>query len=235
MKGMSHGPEVDVFSFGMVLYQVFHYTSTKTILHRSGYTIPDGHEAMLNGWRPAVSDSCPLPIRNIIQQCWEMNPADRPEFREIVPILKEFCSSVSDDSPSIKRVLNKIRFRIPTTGTTSSKDMSTSRKLASPATLKGLVKRNKTSPDMRKHDLQASRMDHEFGVFTMTGKMKRSCSLNSIRKALTPMANEQDSGATIRVRSKSANFDDVAITEKRRHDVAQFSASARGFSLNASC
>ena len=69
MKGRSYGPEVDVFSFGMVLYQVFHYMSIKTILHRSGYTINDGHQAMLNGWRPAVSDSCPLSIRNIIRQC----------------------------------------------------------------------------------------------------------------------------------------------------------------------
>ena len=151
-----------------------------------------------------------------------MNPADRPEFREIVPILKEFCSiSVSDGSPSIKRVLGKIRFSVPTSGTKASQDLSSS--------VMAKLKRNMSAPELKKHDQEASLENWKGGMLSTMSKMKRSSSTKSIRKALSPQG-KADADATIRVRSNS-DFD-VTARENRKRDVEQFASSARAISLN---
>ena len=96
-----HSKKMDVFSFGVVLFQVFHYVPLSKYLHRSGYTIRDGHNAMLHGWRPTVSPFCPEIIGNLIRACWSVDPEQRPEFSGIVKTMETFCSREPVQSLSI--------------------------------------------------------------------------------------------------------------------------------------
>ena len=96
-----YNEKVDCWSFAMVMYQIFHYTSMITVLHHSGYTIQDGQAAMTAGWRPMVSPQCPDRISSLIKQCWDMDPSKRPRFAEVVAELQLFLDEEVPKSNSV--------------------------------------------------------------------------------------------------------------------------------------
>ena len=72
----------DVFSYGMVLYELF--------AHEIPYSdIGDNvtvASSVRDGKRPPIPPDLPLYIKSLMQSCWEQKPADRPTFEKILQV-----------------------------------------------------------------------------------------------------------------------------------------------------
>jgi serine/threonine protein kinase len=82
--------KVDVYSFGMVLWELWEKRRPYDEL-QSRFDITD---AIKGGKRPHISDSCPPAFRSIMQRCWQAEPARRPTFKYIERYLKEELARV---------------------------------------------------------------------------------------------------------------------------------------------
>ena len=40
---------------------------------------------VLQGYRNEIPDKCPAHLFNLMKRCWELNPKDRPSFKDILP------------------------------------------------------------------------------------------------------------------------------------------------------
>lgn len=47
--------------------------------------------------RPGIPADCPPPLQALIEQCWATHPDKRPEFWQIVKVLEQFESSLTQD------------------------------------------------------------------------------------------------------------------------------------------
>ena len=82
--------KVDVYSFGMVLWELWERKRPFDDL-LSRFDIMD---AVRSGKRPAISASCPAAYRSLIQRCWQGDPSRRPMFQYIVRYLKDELARV---------------------------------------------------------------------------------------------------------------------------------------------
>jgi len=67
---------VDVFSFAMIVWEIFHRKNLYENVPVWG--VP--HKVAKEGMRPAIITECPTRLRSIITRCWAANPHDRPSF-----------------------------------------------------------------------------------------------------------------------------------------------------------
>ncbi|CDJ56403.1 hypothetical protein EMWEY_00018280 [Eimeria maxima] len=110
MRGLPQGPPVDVFAFGIVLYELAaealpYLRPRDTPLHqpqqehqqhidRTNVWLPppgDICAAVLRGERPderLILPMCPPVLRNLMRRCWAEDPWERPTFAEVVEELK---------------------------------------------------------------------------------------------------------------------------------------------------
>ncbi|KAK8880935.1 hypothetical protein M9Y10_003641 [Tritrichomonas musculus] len=72
----------DVFSYGFFLYSMF---TGKT----EGEICTENKKSLLNDGRPPKVDCIPDHYWELIQKCWNKDPAERPTFNEITEILKD--------------------------------------------------------------------------------------------------------------------------------------------------
>lgn len=77
--------KVDVYSYGMVLWELWERKRPYEELY-SRFDIID---AVREGRRPAISNTCPPTFRSLIQRCWHEQPARRPTFAYIVRYIKD--------------------------------------------------------------------------------------------------------------------------------------------------
>ena len=81
---------VDVYSFGMVLWEMWERKRPYEHLP-SRFDVIDAIKA---GNRPEISENCPTGLRSLILRCWQFEPARRPKFSYIVRYLKEELARV---------------------------------------------------------------------------------------------------------------------------------------------
>lgn len=93
LKHKSYGRKVDVYSFGLVLWEMV----TGTIPYEDMIPIQAAFAVINKNLRPAIPDDCPLALRALIEQCWALHPEKRPEFWQIVKILEQFESAAARD------------------------------------------------------------------------------------------------------------------------------------------
>lgn len=94
-----YGLKVDVYSFGIVLWEMFECT-----LPYSGMSRFDIKDAVRSGHRPSFRDrsSCPPFYNDLYQMCVSQNPEDRPTFPEIVDQLKLELETLRKSSIEMK-------------------------------------------------------------------------------------------------------------------------------------
>jgi serine/threonine protein kinase len=75
---------VDVYSFGLVLYEVVAGDGVLSSPDR----IQAAYQLISEGGRPVIPSSVSGGVRELISRCWSDDAKSRPSFREILDILK---------------------------------------------------------------------------------------------------------------------------------------------------
>ncbi|XP_038986291.1 serine/threonine/tyrosine-protein kinase HT1-like [Phoenix dactylifera] len=93
IKHKHYGPKVDVYSFGLVLWEML----TGRIPYEDMTPIQAAFAVVDKNLRPIIPPDCPAALRAVIEQCWALHPGKRPEFWQIVKVLEEFESALARD------------------------------------------------------------------------------------------------------------------------------------------
>lgn len=84
LKGdKNYGPEVDVYSFGMLLYELL--TNSIPWEGKDPMAVAT---AVVHKSRPDLPKDTPKPLRELIECCWSQKPSERPTFTEIYKMFK---------------------------------------------------------------------------------------------------------------------------------------------------
>lgn len=86
MKHKTYGRKVDVYSFGLILWEMF----SGSVPYEDLNPLQAAFAVFDKNVRPVIPISCPAPVRLLIEQCWASHPEKRPEFSHIVHILEKF-------------------------------------------------------------------------------------------------------------------------------------------------
>ncbi|KAL0903887.1 hypothetical protein M5K25_025945 [Dendrobium thyrsiflorum] len=91
IKHKHYGRKVDVYSFGLVLWEMV----TGRIPYEDMTPVQAAFAVVDKNLRPTFPAECPAALRAMIEQCWASVPEKRPEFWQIVKILEQFESTLS--------------------------------------------------------------------------------------------------------------------------------------------
>lgn len=103
IKHKSYGRKVDVYSFGLMLWEMV----SGSIPYEDMTPIQAAFAVVNKNLRPAFPKDCPPAMRALIEQCWSTQPEKRPEFWQVVKVLEQFEVSLALDG-TLKMVQNSI-------------------------------------------------------------------------------------------------------------------------------
>ncbi|XP_057429715.1 serine/threonine/tyrosine-protein kinase HT1-like [Lotus japonicus] len=93
IKRKSYGRKVDVYSFGLMLWEML----TGTVPYEDMNPFQAAFAVVNKNSRPVIPSNCPPAMRALIEQCWSLQPDKRPEFWQVVKVLEQFESSLARD------------------------------------------------------------------------------------------------------------------------------------------
>ncbi|XP_044497273.1 serine/threonine/tyrosine-protein kinase HT1-like [Mangifera indica] len=93
IKHKPYGRKVDVYSFGLILWEMV----AGTIPYEEMNPIQAAFAVVNKNLRPVIPGDCPPAMAALIEQCWSLHPEKRPEFWHIVRVLEQFESSLARD------------------------------------------------------------------------------------------------------------------------------------------
>lgn len=89
-------PAGDVYAFGVLLWEMVH--PEKKVYGEHSNTPWAIVQHVLDGGRPVfVQQPLPGPYIRLAQRCWAANPKARPTFQEIVQLLSDVPTDLSED------------------------------------------------------------------------------------------------------------------------------------------
>ncbi|KAL3942924.1 MAG: hypothetical protein SGBAC_002952 [Bacillariaceae sp.] len=95
MKGAGGSKASDVFSFGVILYEICSLQS----FFSSDTNLQSFERHLLSGERPLLDRTIAcLKTRNLISSCWATDPKDRPTFENVVDSLVDILTVDDNDS-----------------------------------------------------------------------------------------------------------------------------------------
>ncbi|CAD7698469.1 unnamed protein product, partial [Ostreobium quekettii] len=86
-------PAVDVYSYGMLLWEMVSGSKAFSGMHRNEVMV-----ATVEGRRPAIPSHCPTKFASLIQECWQQDNARRPTFKKILSQLRRLASTYSSSA-----------------------------------------------------------------------------------------------------------------------------------------
>lgn len=93
IKRKSYGRKVDVYGFGLILWEMV----AGTIPYEDMTPVQAAFAVVNKNMRPPIPGDCPPAMKALIELCWALQPEKRPEFWQIVKVLEQFESSVAHD------------------------------------------------------------------------------------------------------------------------------------------
>ncbi|KAK7244117.1 hypothetical protein RIF29_38935 [Crotalaria pallida] len=104
IKKKRYGRKVDVYSFGLMLWEMV----TGTVPYKGMTPVQVAFAVSDKNLRPVIPSGCPSVIGDLIQKCWAMKPEKRPEFLQVVQVLEKFDLSLLafDDGRAVNLVQN---------------------------------------------------------------------------------------------------------------------------------
>ncbi|KAF6155843.1 hypothetical protein GIB67_039174 [Kingdonia uniflora] len=93
IKRKSYGRKVDVYSFGLVLWEMV----AGHLPYEDLTPIQAAYAVVSKNCRPVIPKTCPPALRVLVEQCWTLHSDKRPEFWQIVKVLEQFESSFARD------------------------------------------------------------------------------------------------------------------------------------------
>ncbi|KAE8673368.1 Serine/threonine-protein kinase HT1 [Hibiscus syriacus] len=102
IKRKRYGRKVDVYSFGLILWEMV----TGTIPYEDMNPMQAAFAVLNKNLRPVVPGDCPPLMRALIEKCWSLHADKRPEFWQIVKVLEQL--ELSSSSFNQDRTLNSV-------------------------------------------------------------------------------------------------------------------------------
>ncbi|XAR59159.1 Non-specific serine/threonine protein kinase [Bertholletia excelsa] len=91
IKRKSYGRKVDVYSFGLILWEMI----AGAIPYEDMTPIQAAFAVVNKNLRPSIPKDCPPAMRALIEQCWSLQPEKRPEFWQVAKALEQFESALA--------------------------------------------------------------------------------------------------------------------------------------------
>lgn len=89
IEGNPYNRKCDVYSFGICLWEIYCCDRPYADLSYTEAASAIVHQDL----RPEIPRCCPSPMANIMQRCWDANPAERPHMEEVVRLLEGLDTS----------------------------------------------------------------------------------------------------------------------------------------------
>jgi serine/threonine protein kinase len=79
IRGDKYGESADVFSFGVVMWEVLTRHQPYAGRNFMGVSLD-----VLEGRRPQIPGDCPADFRRVMKRCWHPNPDRRPRMEDVL-------------------------------------------------------------------------------------------------------------------------------------------------------
>ena len=101
LRECQHTKESDVYSFGIVLWELI--TNEKPFRDLS---FVDVLTLIGNGQNPMVPDDCPDSLRKMMRNCWYLDPKKRPSFTRLIETLQQLTQEPVSEYLALFNVLS---------------------------------------------------------------------------------------------------------------------------------
>lgn len=101
LSGSEYGPEVDVYSFAMILYELL----TDEVPWKDVRPETMMKNVLVDKIRPKLPRDCPDSMKDLIRMSWAQNPRNRPSFAEIYEM---FANHEVEFEDTDERVVNSL-------------------------------------------------------------------------------------------------------------------------------
>eukprot|EP01125_Pyxidicula_operculata_P013682 TRINITY_DN4547_c0_g1_i2.p1 TRINITY_DN4547_c0_g1~~TRINITY_DN4547_c0_g1_i2.p1 ORF type:complete len:582 (+),score=141.35 TRINITY_DN4547_c0_g1_i2:124-1869(+) len=91
MKNEPYNEKVDTYAYGVIIWELL----TREEFFGEWSFFSDIQDLVVSGKRPGIPEGTPLIYENVIQKCWDPNPAERPKFDWVLGELKKL-NDISD-------------------------------------------------------------------------------------------------------------------------------------------